>query len=215
MKKEQTPGFKTILFYFFLLIVFWTFSGCATMKKEECLTVDWYSVGFEDGTKGYKVSRIGSHRKSCAKYGVMPDLQLYQEGRSEGLFEYCTPNKGFRLGLRGRPYNDVCRGELKGPFQEAYNIGKDIYFFEHDILQEQKDLELLNQEMVQLKDLLKNKEDELGKNCTGAKKCKKILGDIRSLDKKKRGLRFKIISKKKLIAHMKQTLADMKLQPMR
>jgi uncharacterized protein DUF2799 len=62
---------------FFVLIGLMVFSGCATMKKEECLTADWYNIGFEDGTRGYKVSRITNHRKACSKYEIAPNLDFY------------------------------------------------------------------------------------------------------------------------------------------
>ena len=45
-------------------------SGCATMSAEECATGDWHMIGFEDGSMGYTVDRLGQHRKACAKYGV-------------------------------------------------------------------------------------------------------------------------------------------------
>ncbi len=52
-------------------------SGCATMGKDECLTSNWRSIGYEDGARGYPPERIGNHRKACAKHSVSPDLQTY------------------------------------------------------------------------------------------------------------------------------------------
>jgi len=204
-------GQKLGLVFLFFLVTSFCFFGCATLKKEECLTVDWYGIGYEDGTKGYKTSRIAKHRKSCAKYGVLPDLQLYQRGHSEGLREYCTPHKGYQLGLHGRSYNDVCQGELAVLFQEAYNIGKDNFFLKQEILKEQKYLGKLKGKRLQVNDLLKKKERD-GKDCVGLKKCKKIIDDIWFLDKEKRVLHLKILSQKNLIAEMKQTLSDMTVQ---
>jgi hypothetical protein len=210
VKERQKSDISVILIYLFLLVVSFNFSGCATMKKEECLTVDWYSIGYEDGARGYKTSRIGKHRKSCAKYGVMPDLHVYQRGHSEGLKEYCTPHKGYWLGLKGRSYNDVCQGELNGPFLEGYNIGRDFYLFKQDISKEQKNLDRLDKKRLKKNDLLKKKEAELSRDCAKQEKCKQILNDIRILDRKKRRLHLKIKSKKNLIDDMKQTLSDMK-----
>ncbi|MET0809299.1 MAG: DUF2799 domain-containing protein [Pseudoxanthomonas sp.] len=76
-------------------------SGCATMNKDECLTVDWRTVGYEDGVAGRSGDRIAQHRKACAKHGVAPDLDAYQSGRDQGLREYCQPDNGYQLGARG------------------------------------------------------------------------------------------------------------------
>ena len=60
-----------------LLITFLVLSACASISEEECLSADWYSLGVEDGSKGYPLSRIGNYRKDCAEVGVAPDAVLY------------------------------------------------------------------------------------------------------------------------------------------
>ena len=68
-------------------------AGCSsTMSKDECRTVDWRTVGYEDGVAGRSGERIGEHRKACAEHGVTPDLNAYRAGRAEGLREYCQPH---------------------------------------------------------------------------------------------------------------------------
>jgi hypothetical protein len=104
--------------------------GCATMDREECLTVDWRTVGFEDGAAGYSSDRIGQHRKACAEYGVTPDLTAYQEGRAEGLREYCVPANGFRLGSQGGSYSGICPSDLDPEFADAYHSGRQLYTLE-------------------------------------------------------------------------------------
>lgn len=105
-------------------------SGCATMDREECLTVDWRTVGFEDGSRGYSGDRIGQHRKACAEYGVTPDLTAYQQGRAEGLREYCVPANGFRLGSQGASYGGICPADLDPAFVDAYQSGRQLYTLE-------------------------------------------------------------------------------------
>lgn len=104
--------------------------GCATMDREECLTVDWRTVGFEDGAQGYSGDRIGQHRKACAKHGVTPDLSAYQEGRAQGLREYCVPANGFRLGSQGGSYAGLCPSDLDPAFADAYHSGRQLYTLE-------------------------------------------------------------------------------------
>ena len=63
--------------------------GCASMSADECATSNWSAVGYEDGSRGYTTERFGAHRKACAKHGVTADFQAYQQGREQGLVEFC------------------------------------------------------------------------------------------------------------------------------
>ncbi|NLG76101.1 MAG: DUF2799 domain-containing protein [Xanthomonadaceae bacterium] len=110
-----------------LLIASVAIGGCATMSEQECLTVDWRTIGYEDGVAGYSGDRIGLHRKACAKHGVTPDLASYQQGREAGLREYCVPANGFRLGAQGAKYHGLCPADLDGPFTTAYESGHHLY----------------------------------------------------------------------------------------
>jgi len=102
-------------------------SGCASMSKEECLAMDWRTIGYEDGVAGYSGDRIATHRKACAKYGVRSDLDLYQAGRAQGLREYCRPTNGYRLGSGGATYRGVCPANLEGDFLRAFEAGQQLY----------------------------------------------------------------------------------------
>jgi hypothetical protein len=117
---------KRILSVIFVLAALCA-SGCATMDKNECLTVDWRTVGYEDGAAGYSGERIGNHRRACAKHGVAPDLGEYQLGRDAGLREYCVPVTGFRIGSQGYSYNGVCPPELDREFLSAFEVGRHLY----------------------------------------------------------------------------------------
>ena len=94
-------------------------SGCATLNKDECRTADWRAIGYEDGSRGYHPSRIGQHREACAEYGVRPDMDAYRSGHAEGVRVYCKPHTGYRLGLRGTSYNDICPADLEEHFLAA------------------------------------------------------------------------------------------------
>jgi len=95
-------------------------TGCSTaMTKDECRTVDWRTVGYEDGVAGQPGDRIARHRKDCAEHGVTPDLDAYLAGRSAGLREYCQPNNGPRAGVTGAPYYDTCPADLAPAFLAA------------------------------------------------------------------------------------------------
>ncbi len=103
-------------------------AGCAGgLGKDECRTADWRTIGYEDGLHGLPADRIGAHRAACAKYQVTPDLVAYTEGRQRGLLEYCQPRNGYRVGLNGRPYYNVCSGATEPGFVDGYHYGRQIY----------------------------------------------------------------------------------------
>jgi hypothetical protein len=103
-------------------------SACATgMGKDECVAADWRTIGYEDGLHGYTADRIGAHRVACAKHQVTPNLAAYTEGRERGLVEYCQPKNGFRVGLYGGGYANVCSGPTEQSFVNGYQWGRQIY----------------------------------------------------------------------------------------
>jgi hypothetical protein len=122
-------------------LVLLALSGCATMDREECLTVDWRTVGYEDGAAGYSGDRIGQHRKACAKYGVTTDLAAYQSGRQEGLREYCVPANGFRLGSQGGDYSGMCPSDLDPAFTDAFQSGRQLHVLESRLANVNYDLD--------------------------------------------------------------------------
>lgn len=115
---------KHILILGFITIVV---SACSTLNKDECKTANWRTIGYEDGTRGYKASRIGQHRSACAEYGIRPNLNAYNAGRNEGLHHYCIPTTAYNKGLSGYSYNGVCAGYNEREFLDAFDHGLTIY----------------------------------------------------------------------------------------
>jgi len=102
--------------------------GCATgMSKDDCALADWQTIGYEDGLRGFPAERIGAHRVACAKHQVTPNLAAYTAGRERGLREYCQPKNGFRVGLQGGGYANVCSGPTETAFVDGYRYGRQIH----------------------------------------------------------------------------------------
>jgi len=101
--------------------------GCASMNADECANSDWMAVGYEDGSRGYTSDRIGTQRQAWAKHGVAADFSAYQQGRNEGLVEFCQPSRGYNLGASGGRYNGVCSAEQEPDFLNAYRAGQELY----------------------------------------------------------------------------------------
>jgi len=119
---------KTVLLLAILFV-----SGCGGNKEEQeqrkaaaCRATDWWALGFEDGVKGLRADQFGNYRRECAPYGVMANITLYREGRDEGLLEYCRPQNGYREGVEGRKYSNVCPPGLEGTFLDAYEDGLNL-----------------------------------------------------------------------------------------
>lgn len=115
------------LHFFALIAVVAVMSGCAGMSSDECLATDWTAIGYEDGSRGYTSDNFGKHRKACAKHGVTADFGDYQNGRAEGLNEYCQPGRGFSVGVNGGRYYGVCNAQQEGDFLDAFNTGHHLY----------------------------------------------------------------------------------------
>jgi len=120
---------------FCLIILVCALSGCAGMSEQECLALDWRTVGFEDGTQGRPVGTIANHRQACSKYGVASDLESYRSGHAEGAQVYCRAARGFEVGRRGASYQGVCPAELEPDFLTAYNSGRHLYGLESTLRQ--------------------------------------------------------------------------------
>ena len=107
-----------------------TLAGCAGMSEQACLTTDWRTVGFEDGSVGRSETHIASYRKACAEHGVAPDLTAYRAGHAEGVEVYCRPANGFEVGHSGAVYQGVCPAGSEKDFVASYNSGRRLYELE-------------------------------------------------------------------------------------
>ncbi|MGB5104826.1 MAG: DUF2799 domain-containing protein [Steroidobacteraceae bacterium] len=129
-------------------------AGCSTstLTKDECRTVDWRTVGYEDGVAGRSGERIGGHRKACAEYGVAPDLEAYRAGRADGLREFCQPHNGYRAGVNGTPYYDSCPADLAPAFVEAYDSGRQLYVRTRRVADAEAAIDYRHREIARLED---------------------------------------------------------------
>lgn len=107
--------------------------ACASIGEDECLAMDWRTVGYEDGAAGMGIERLTWRRQACARYGVAPDLDAYRLGRDEGLLEFCVPGNGFRVGAAGQRYGGACPDLLADEFLEAYEAGRQLWRLERRV----------------------------------------------------------------------------------
>jgi hypothetical protein len=138
----------------FCSVMFAACSSTATMGQNECSAVDWRTIGYEDGVAGHSGAQVGVHRRACAKYGVTPDLEAYRLGRAEGLREFCQPHSGYRAGVSGAPYYDVCPADLAARFLAQYQAGHELYVHEQRVRDADAQLHVKRAEIARLEDAL-------------------------------------------------------------
>jgi hypothetical protein len=105
-------------------------AGCSGMSEQACVTADWRTVGFEDGTAGRSEGTIGRYRQQCSEHGVAPDLESYRAGHAEGVRIYCKESNGFAVGHSGAAYQGVCPADLEADFLAEYNAGRRLHELE-------------------------------------------------------------------------------------
>lgn len=183
-------------------------SGCATMSGEECLTSDWYAIGYEDGSQGWSSNRLGDRRKACAKHGVTPDFKAYQDGRNEGLKEYCQPQRGFNLGVGGGRYNGVCPSHLEPGFLDAYRTGAQLHTLRSNVNSANFQIAAKQRELDDVHEVVREKEALLIANETTVQDRVLILADLKDLSERTGQLEAEIIGLIEDRAYHEQQLAS-------
>ena len=137
-----------VLFPIFLFVLL---AGCASLSQEECVNGDWQAIGQSDARLGYRAVRLGDHTKACARYQIIPDASLYQQGYKQGLVHYCTVSNGFRVGRNGYRYKGICPAGLEEGFLSGYNPGREIDGIETSIAQVENDINQLERDMSEMR----------------------------------------------------------------
>ena len=156
-------------------------SGCASMSSEECANSDWVAIGYEDGSRGYTTDKFGSRRKACAKHGVTADFKAYQEGREEGLVEFCQPSRGYNLGVSGGSYYGVCDVAMEGDFLDAYRVGSQLHSLRSNVNNTSSRIYSKEAELKRTREKIREKQAELISDEVTPQDRLLLLGDIREL----------------------------------
>ena len=136
-------------------------SGCASMSSEECMASDWTAIGYEDGSRGYTSDRFAGHRKACAKHGYTADFGAYQQGREQGLVEFCQPSRGFSLGANGGQYYAVCAAHGEIEFLDAYRTGQQLYTLRSYVSSANSQIYSRENELKEIRSLMRAKEAQI------------------------------------------------------
>lgn len=137
----------------FIIVTLSMLSGCASLSERQCVEGDWFKIGLRDGQRGYRVDRLDTHQRACAKYGISSDDNAYFEGHAEGLLDYCQPENGYSEGLAERDYAYVCPAHLEKEFLREYAKGLSDQIRELDYVYDllQRDLDHARYDALYLK----------------------------------------------------------------
>jgi hypothetical protein len=159
-------------------------SGCASMSSEECANSDWGAIGYEDGSRGYTTDKFGSRRKACAKHGITADFKAYQEGRDEGLVEFCQPSRGYNLGVSGGTYYGVCDVAMEEEFLDAYRVGSQLHALRSNVNGTNSRIYSKEAELKRIKEKIRAKEAELISDDVSTQDRVLLLADLKELSER-------------------------------
>lgn len=112
-------------------------SGCATtpsLSPEQCQAGNWQQIGYADGMVGRSGAYFAKHLENCTPIpGSAPNRMLWEQGRQEGLKEFCTELNAYKLGREGYGWQPVCPLEGIEKLEDAYNQGRYYYLRQRDM----------------------------------------------------------------------------------
>jgi hypothetical protein len=127
-------------------------SSCETISEEQCLAGDWIGRGYQDGQAGRPGSRLNDYAEACAEHSVMPDPVAYEEGRLEGLRQYCVPVVGYRVGRDGGSYSNVCTGAAEADFLVGFQDGRVVHDAQQVATSARSDVSSMSARLTELDD---------------------------------------------------------------
>lgn len=188
-------------------------SGCASgLSKDECHTINWRTIGFEDGVNGLPEARVSQHRKACARHGVALQLDSYRDGRDEGIIQYCQSGNGYRQGRTGRQYAGVCPAEMEPDFLRAYNHGRELYELRARVQRIERNLRNKRARLADIEVEMRDTGIELIAHGDTAEQRVVLLDEIRKLKEEWSATRARIPSLETELEREKQRLAVLSSQ---
>ena len=130
-----------------LILLMMMGTGCATLSEHQCAKEDWHTIGYNDGVNGYQHTRMDTHQKACAEYGIVIDRTEYLAGYDKGLQQYCIPLNGYQVGLAGETYLGICTGPLAEEFIKHYQGGKREYDIRQRLDEIEKKVDEINKKL--------------------------------------------------------------------
>jgi hypothetical protein len=114
---------------FAICIVPMLLAGCSSMSEKQCRAVNWAERGERDAYDGQSRERIASYQDACSEFGIQPDVGAYNAGYAKGIALYCTPQRGYAVGMKGtqtvfggQPLAGRLRGTIQGYAKPDFDL---------------------------------------------------------------------------------------------
>lgn len=166
-------------------------SGCS-LSPQACAVADWHAMGYEDGSDGKPDTTFGRYRADCAEHGIPADFAAYLAGHGQGVMNYCRPSNGYRLGNRGKSYQDVCPRELEPAFVAAHSAGYGLYNRRATIRELSRDLDDSVDRVDEIDDLISDITGRLAGSGLTPQEGASLAVDLRQLSEERAELKYTI-----------------------
>ena len=116
-------------------------SSCTTTAARNrlyCKNINTYKKGRLDVSKGKTDKSFYEEVKHCSKYGVQLNEEQYKKGRTKELEILCTYDKGYKFGLKGKTYLNICPEKSAEAFLKGYRTGDKKCLYESGHFQAMK-----------------------------------------------------------------------------
>lgn len=110
-----------------LMLAAFPLVSCASLSEDQCRDGNWRAIGVSDGAVGRSANYISQHNKACGKIDVVPDVNAWLAGRTEGLRSYCTPANAYKVGRSGNTLSSVCTGPQLAALTQANITGRQYH----------------------------------------------------------------------------------------
>lgn len=110
-----------------LILSLLALQGCATLSESECISGNWYQLGYQDGKYGRDADYVLKHEAACIEYSVTINRDDYESGRQKGIELYCNSHNGYQFGNGGRHPNPNCGAHFT-EYYDNYKRGLDARY---------------------------------------------------------------------------------------
>lgn len=145
VRASQVPHAKRIAS---LLLALVALSGCATLDDQQCRTANWENVGLIDGQRGRDESFKNQHAHACEGVAQV-DEEAFHRGWARGHADYCQPENGYFVGLRGEQVPLSCPLETASAFNEQYEKGRHVHLLKEEREELNKRIEKENKDRAE------------------------------------------------------------------
>lgn len=113
-------------------------AACAVISKKECLSGNWYRIGYMVGANGERElnDSLAKKERACAKHQVQLDHKQFMAGHQRGIDFFCDPYNAVQHGIDGRAklmLEQVCPEKNHPGFSENFRAGFKLHQLNQDV----------------------------------------------------------------------------------